>query len=30
MHLSEGVLHTPVLLGGAAVALVCLILSNSH
>ena len=26
MHLSEGVLHTPVLLGGAAVALVCVMI----
>lgn len=26
MHLSEGVLHTPVLLGGAAVALACVMI----
>lgn len=26
MHLSEGVLHTPVLLSGAAVALVCVMI----
>ena len=26
MHLSEGVLHTPVLLGGATVALVCVMI----
>ena len=26
MHLSEGVLHTPVLLGGVAVALVCVMI----